>query len=257
MNSRRWTQVLAVVLVLAFFGCGNRTGSNEDAGDGASEPAASEDASTNSTVSDASVSYQGIDVSHDQGDVDWAAVKAGGITFVFAKATQGHTEVDPKFTENWTGLKNAELVRGAYHFFDPDVDAEAQAEHFIATVQLEQGDLPPVLDIEVTQGVSREGIDDDIKVWLEKVAEAYGITPILYSDRSFIEETLASGFSKYPLWIAEYSQSAPAAPGDWDAWTFWQHSESGQVAGVDGAVDQDIFRGSPATWKQLMVPVTQ
>ena len=105
--------------------------------------------------------------------------------------------------------------------------------------------------------MSREGIDDDIKVWLEKVAAAYGITPIVYSDLWFIEENLASGFSNYPLWIADYSQSAPTAPGDWDAWTFWQHSQSGQVAGVDGAVDQDIFQGSPAAWEQLIIPVTQ
>ena len=60
------------------------------------------------------------------------------------------------------------------------------------------------------------------------------VTPIIYSDVSFIEENLASGFSSYPLWIAEYSSTPPTAPGDWDEWLFWQYSQSGSVDGVDG-----------------------
>ena len=33
---------------------------------------------------------EGIDVSHWQGAIDWAKVKAAGKTFVFAKATEGN-----------------------------------------------------------------------------------------------------------------------------------------------------------------------
>lgn len=198
-----------------------------------------------------SVTYRGIDVSHFQGSVDWAAARAGGIVFGFAKATEGRSEVDPEFAANWSAMREAGVVRGAYHFFDPDVDAEAQADHFIATVQLAPGDLPPALDIEVTDGVSRAGIDADIRVWLQKVEAAYGVTPIVYSDVSFLEDYLASGFSAYPLWIARYSDDAPDAPGDWDAWTFWQWSQSGTVAGVSGAVDRDVYVGTEAGWNAL------
>jgi len=30
----------------------------------------------------------------------------------------------------------------------------------------------------------------------------------------------------------------------WDAWTFWQYSETGSVPGISGSVDLDYFNGS-------------
>ncbi len=244
--------VLTVLLA-----CGQRSAPNQDTDTETPQPTPTETTSTNTASTADSVSYQGIDVSHYQGEVDWAAVKAAGITFAIAKATQGASEVDPRFTQNWAGIKAAGLVRGAYHFFDPSVNAETQAENFIATVQLEAGDLPPMLDIEVSEGVSAEGIDADIQVWLTKVADAYGITPIIYSDLSFIRDNLASGFSAYPLWLADYSATPPTAPGDWDAWLIWQYSQSGSVSGVDGNVDRDVYEGASARWEQLLTPAAQ
>ncbi len=241
------------------FACAADTPSSEPAAteSAASEPSTSSTApSEPSAGSTAEVTYEGIDVSHYQGDVDWPQVKAAGMTFAFAKATQGTSEVDPMFSANWTGMAQAGLVRGAYHFFDPDVDATAQAEHFIATVELAAGDLPPVIDIEVAEGVSTEDIDDDVRTWFETVAAAYGVQPILYSDLSFIDGHLASGLSAYPLWIAEYSETPPQAPGDWSSWTFWQYSNSGAVAGIDGAVDQDRYQGTEEGWRALLVPAS-
>ncbi len=254
MVFNRLTQAILFMVLTVLLACGQRSAPNQDTDTETPQPTPTGTVPTNTTSPVDSVHYQGIDVSHFQGDVDWTAVKAGGITFAFAKASQGASEVDPKFTQNWAGIKAAGLVRGAYHFFDPSVDAMAQAEHFIATVQLEAGDLPPMLDIEVSQGVSAEGIDADLQVWLTKVAGAYGVTPIIYSDLSFISTYLDSGFSAYPLWIADYSDTAPTAPGDWDTWLFWQYSSSGAVSGVDGAVDRDVYQGTEARWEQLLKP---
>ncbi len=222
----------------------------------ATPEAATEDESTGAVAAD-SVSYEGLDVSHYQGDVDWSSVKAAGKVFAFAKATQGTDDVDPQFSTNWSGMKSAGIVRGAYHFFEPDVDATAQAEFFISNVTLEAGDLPPVIDIEVSEGVSVEGIDEDVRTWLDKVAAAYGVNPIIYSDLSFINEYLSSGFSAYPLWIAEYTDTAPEAPGDWQQWTFWQYSDTGTVDGIDGDVDLDRYQGTEADWQALLVSASE
>lgn len=200
-----------------------------------------------------SVRYDGIDVSHFQGDVDWPAVKAAGKEFVFIKATEGDRYVDPRFQANWAGAKAAGLVRGAYHFFQPQKDAAAQAAHFLATVELEPGDLPPALDVEVTESVSARGIDRAAVTWLEQVEAACGATPILYSDLSFLEQYLGLGFGRYPLWLADYSETAPAAPAPWTAWTFWQSSQSGRVTGITGAVDLDVFEGRAEDWNGLRI----
>lgn len=106
---------------------------------------------------------KGIDVAHWEPQVDWALVRALDIRFAFIKATQADF-ADSMFESHWAGAKQAGILRGAYHFIDPRVDGRRQAEAFLRTVQLEPGDLPPVLDLEdlkdefeVQQPASKKG----------------------------------------------------------------------------------------------------
>ena len=71
------------------------------------------------------MSLQGTDVSHYQGDIDWRKVREVGCVFAFAKATEGTTYVGPRFQDNCRGMQEAGLRRGAYHFFWPTEDNEA------------------------------------------------------------------------------------------------------------------------------------
>lgn len=199
------------------------------------------------------VVYEGIDVSHYQGVVDWEDVREDGITFAFAKATEGISGVGPQFQNNWPGIKAAGLVRGAYHFFEPEDDPTAQAQHFISTVTLEPGDLPPVLDVETNTGLTDEALNAAVLTWMSTVEAAYGVAPILYSDLSFVQNRLADTLAVYPLWIAEYTDEAPEDLGPWTTWTFWQYSESGTIDGIDGAVDLDRYRGTATAWRGLLV----
>ena len=104
----------------------------------------------------ASERIQGIDVSHFQGTVNWQEVKQAGMKFAFAKATEGQSYVDSLFTNNWTNIKAAGLLRGAYHFFDAGVDGNSQAHHFLETVQVEANDLPPVIDVEAAASATND-----------------------------------------------------------------------------------------------------
>src|SRR5262245_43937892 len=97
----------------------------------------------------------GIDVSHYDGAIDWAAVKASGQAFAVAKSTEGTSYVDPTFATNWAAMKQHGVVRSAYHFFHANLDPIAEADHFLKIMgPLEPGDLPPVLDLEVDDGQS-------------------------------------------------------------------------------------------------------
>ncbi len=120
---------------------------------------------------------RGIDVSHDQGEVNWAEVRAAGMAFAFMKATEGETVVDPKFETNWVQAKQQGLLRGAYHFYRPQDDATTQAHFFLRTVPFADGDLPPVIDIEVTDGVSASEIVAGLQTWLSVVADSVGHCP--------------------------------------------------------------------------------
>jgi lysozyme len=194
----------------------------------------------------------GIDVSDHQGSVDWNAVKQAGKSFAFIKATDGITWTDPDFATNWSGAKAAGLLRGAYHFYETNDDPTAQAENFLNAVQLEAGDLPPVVDIEkLHSGGSVSQVVKDLQTWLDVVEKATGRMPIIYTDRSFWSSLGTSAFGLYPLWIAEYGVQSPSLPAGWANWTFWQFSESGTVTGVSGSVDLDVFNGSLAELEAL------
>ncbi len=196
----------------------------------------------------------GIDVSHWQGTINWEAVKAAGKEFSYIKATDGNSFVDRQFTANWQGAKEAGLLRGAYHFFRPLQDVMSQVDIFTKTVTLEEGDLPPVLDMEVSNNLKNTTIIPRVEAWLEAIEKRTGIKPIIYSGVSFMNYSFTTSPGKPPdwatnylLWIANYlklSATRPNLPTGWSKWSFWQYSASGWVNGVAGAVDLDWFNGS-------------
>ena len=203
----------------------------------------------------------GIDVSHWQGSVDWDVVASGGEMFGYAKASEGAATGDQYFVDNWTAMKTAGLLRGAYHFFHPNTDAAAQAANFLSCLSkanggspvLAAGDLPPTLDLEVTDGASVAALLAGAGTWLQAVETATGRQPIVYTYVSFWNKTLGnpSDLSDYPLWIAHYNVPAPTIPGDWAGWTMWQFAQQ-QVTGVPAAVtDMDAFNGSYADLQTL------
>jgi lysozyme len=198
-------------------------------------------------ASAAAARVSGIDVSHFQQGIDWEQVRQAGITFAFIKATEGVNVVDAFFNHNWHKAKMARVLRGAYHFFRPQLDAEAQAEFFLDKVRNDPGDLPPVLDVEVLSNTALERAIAGARRWLEIVASRLACKPILYTGSAFWRNTLKNSpaFSDYPLWIAHYTTGPdPLVPSAWPKWMFWQFSQLGKLAGINGNVDLDVFNGS-------------
>lgn len=189
----------------------------------------------------------GIDVSHFQGEIQWAEVS--GIHFALVKATGGERFVDPQFARNWDGLANAGLLKGAYHFFYASDDPVKQAEHFLQTLETAGGmselDFPPVLDIETLDGETREIMQEKITIWLEMVEITLGKKPVIYTGENFANANLDDPvLSKYPLWVADYNQVIePPVPAHWHGWVLWQRAEDAAVIGVGAKVDFSVFNG--------------
>jgi len=212
----------------------------------------------------------GIDVSHHNGHVDWLKVGKSGVGYVYAKATQGARSYDGRFSFNWKGAHAARLPKGAYHFMSADVDARAQAEHFISQLNKTglTTDLAPCLDLEwdysrVGHAVKRhsngrpvdqwdnykpEQIVEKAKVWLETVEKATGKTPIIYTNRAWWRSRIGSAgkpLERYLLWIADYGHASvrkddPRAPRGW-SWHLWQQTDRGSVPGISGPVDMNLL----------------
>ena len=207
----------------------------------------------------------GIDVSYHQGMINWTQVAAAGKQFAFVRATAGTLTQDSRYATYRSGARAAGLAVGSYHFANPDTapnDAANEANWFLQNATIASGDLIPVLDLEVSNGLSPAALTTWAQTWLQQVSASTGVRPVIYTTPNFWSNSMANtdwfarnGYSV--LWIAHWtSASQPTVPaGNWggSGWTFWQHSSTGTVPGISGPVDLDRFDGTslPAA---LLVP---
>ncbi|KAJ7185857.1 glycoside hydrolase family 25 protein [Mycena filopes] len=206
---------------------------------------------------------QGIDVSHFQATVNWATVKASGVSFVYIKATEGTTFEDPTFSSKYSGATMAGLIRGAYHFAHPDTSTgAAQANYFLAHGNGDGITLPGALDIEYNpSGAECYGLTASAMVsWISSFSSTYHAATTrqyIYVDSRLVIYTTtdwwttctgnsAAFASNNPLWIAHYASSIGTLPAGWSFTTFWQYADSGANPG-----DQDSFNGDAAGLKRI------
>jgi lysozyme len=207
---------------------------------------------TGSTASDisicASTMVEGVDVSYYDGNVDWASVKASGRQFAIARVSDGTGFMDPQFASNWSGIKAAGMVRGVYQFYRPEDDAIAQANIVISGVgSIGPGDLPPVLDVEVTDGESNATIVGGITTWVSQIRSKLGVEPMIYASPGFWDGLSGtSGLSDTHYWVANWGVSCPELASPWSSFSVWQYSDTGSVSGISDQVDLDRFNGTLA-----------
>ena len=189
---------------------------------------------------------RGLDISHYQGDINWnklrnAQIQGAPVSFVFIKATEGTSIWDENFNQNFHNAKKNDIVRGAYHYFSPSSSGKAQAKFFCKMVQLEEHDLPPVLDVEETGNYSTAELQREVLNWMNYVEKHYNVTPILYTGYKFRTSYLNTpDFDRYPYWIAHYYVDSLEYKGEW---AFWQHTDVGKIDGIKGDVDINVFKG--------------
>ncbi|MFL5755490.1 MAG: glycoside hydrolase family 25 protein [Chloroflexota bacterium] len=195
-------------------------------------------------------------MSYHQGTIDWQQVASAGKRFAFVRATAGTLTADTAYAANRSGARAAGLAVGSYHYANPDTatnDASNEASWFLRNATIVSGDLLPVLDLEVSNGLDAASLTTWAQTWLTQVSAATGVRPIIYTTPSFWASSMAdtdwfarNGYTV--LWIANWTTaSRPAVPaGNWggNGWRFWQHSSAGSVPGITTAVDLDRFNGT-------------
>lgn len=237
---------------------------SQDSGANGSSTGSATSASSNSARTGFHMGPTGVDVSKWQrpGGValKWDEVAASGQKFAFIKATDG-VEGDQKyFLEDSIAAAKAGLYVGSYHKAHPDRSATAQADQYVEALQQRDEQistdktLPPVLDIELDNGLNPTQLQKWTKDFLERVEEKTGETPMIYTYRWFWQNPMGNStdFTDYPLWLAAYEDSAPTSlPGGWESMAFWQRSSTGRVDGIPTNVDEDVFNGTETELQQL------
>ena len=204
----------------------------------------------------------GIDVSHHQGDIDWAAVasRAPALRFVMARTSHGghgnnNLRTDRKATINRDGMRLAfpSTPRGYYHFLGTS-DPKVQARHFHDVVSdLQPGEFT-MLDVEPDTAARVPELSvSHIVETLEAIEAEFGVTPALYIGR-FYEGSRDERLYRFPLMLPAYTSEArfknfasqmgrPVM-----LWQWGGGNKGEEVAGIAGRVDsnkivdEDLFR---------------
>jgi GH25 family lysozyme M1 (1,4-beta-N-acetylmuramidase) len=183
--------------------------------------------------------FNGIDVSNNNGAVAFSEAKREGVSFVYAKATEGTGFVDPDYDANRKAVAHQGMKFGAFHFARPGQGSGTeQAQKFLAIAKVQVGDLIPTLDFEVDDGIgSTKVLAKFVRDFCEQVKLELGVYPILYTYPSFRPDVL--GYLAYTkLWLAKPA-SWLRIPGHWKAWVMWQNaSRTLAVAGKGIDFDQ-------------------
>lgn len=187
-----------------------------------------------------------LDTSNWQGGYNPALT---GADAVIVKATEGTGYVDPYCDPIIQQAMAAGMPWGFYHFAG-DVDAVAEAVHFINNCSGYFGSGIPVLDWEGNQGV------DWVNRFVETVHEQTGVWPWIYANpwrfnQGGVNPNCARWVASYPdvvspKWSQAQGWDCPAADGNVVAWQF---CSDGAVNGIAGNVDLDLFYGDKEQWQ--------
>ncbi len=181
----------------------------------------------------------GIDISAHNGNIDFQKVENDSIMFVYMKATEGASYTDPNFESNYNSARETSLKLGAYHFFRFEVNGTLQGMNFLNMITDKSLDLPLVIDVEDwgNKEVPTGSVIKRLQEMIDFLSE-HGYKIVLYTNNNGYKRYIQSYFADYPLWLCRFT-----SPSDSVKWTFWQYSHWGEVDGVKGDVDLDLFNG--------------
>ncbi len=107
---------------------------------------------------------RGIDVSENNGFVDWQTVKDAGMEFAMVRTGFGRGDKDSHFDENVAGAHSVGLKVGAYHYsYALNADRATEEAAFCKKIIDESGvglELPVFFDMEVQTDIN--GATDSI-----------------------------------------------------------------------------------------------
>lgn len=208
------------------------------------------------TVSAAEYVSRGIDVSSNNGDIDWTGVSSSGIDFAIIRAgstyINGETfHKDRKFETNYSDATKSGIKVGAYYYcgaYTKDGFIN-NAYDFVNTLNGKSFDLPVYIDVEQATKQTALGkytLTSYILSALDIISNS-GYSAGVYTNKYWFSTYVDVQRIKdagYDIWMAQYPSGSYAVdPSDYDkssSCSIWQYSNVGRVSGLSGNVDVDV-----------------
>lgn len=189
----------------------------------------------------------GLDVSGYQGEIDYDAVKAAGVEFVFIKVggtlgIDGEYYVDSKFKRNIEGFNKVGIPVGIYFFsYAPSKkSAIKDAEWVYEQIKDYKVELPVVYDWENWSfynefNLSFYNLTANAEAFLDTLNKK-GYEGMLYGSKNYIDKIWLK--TDYPIWVAHYTSDPTVS---YEEYAYWQICDNGQIDGIYGNVDINIM----------------
>lgn len=203
---------------------------------------------------------KGIDVSDNQGYIDWPKVKADGVKFAILRSTRGSGIPDKQLASNIKGCIESGIPFDFYKYMYATTVEKAKSEaEKVVEVLLSLGIVPSKntyiwgdVEDKTLKALSKQKLTDVVKAF-KSVILASGFSFGLYMGK-YDYESLELDVKQFEdhIWLARYYKryttmdfsenpnngyEPKALAGS--LWG-WQYTSSGRVNGINGDVDLDI-----------------
>ncbi len=184
---------------------------------------------------------KGIDVSENNGVIDWGAVKAAGFEFAIIRLGYGNWHIDSRFYENVNGALKVGLKIGIYYYsYALSDEAAGNEADFVIKISKECGlthDKLPMgvwFDIEDADGykerhgvTNRQELTNMCSVFINRLWSAgYGYVG-LYANYDWLKNKLfVDQLGGCAIWCAQYNSHC-----DYQGAHIWQYSSSENIEG--------------------------
>lgn len=190
---------------------------------------------------------KGIDVSANQGNINWKAVANYGMGFAILRITEKGNVIDPTFERNYKGCIENKIPVGVYKYsYATSIEQiKTEASIVIKTLNKRKLDYPVFLDIEdkCQRNISKSVMMQMINAFRAIIVKA-GYKFGIYCGESWYNTYLPDGAKKYDCWIAHYpdpddgTMQTRVKPGTGIG---WQYSSKATIPGIPTKVDRSIF----------------
>lgn len=195
-------------------------------------------------------SYAGVSLDKYTGEVDFAALKNAGISFVMLRAgargyDSGLLQTDENFENYLKAAEEAGMNVGVY-FSSQAISAQEAAEeadYVLKLIENHKVSYPVAVEMENirndharTEGMSKNDRTTILRTFMEGVAGS-GYTPMLMGDKDFLITKLdLAALSGFGTWL-EKNGDLPEYPYKFG---IWQYADNGQIKGINSEVKLNI-----------------
>ncbi len=197
-------------------------------------------------------SYAGVDISKDEGTVDFNLLKKNGIDYVMLRLgqrgyTSGDINLDEMFLENYEKAKEAGLAVGAYFVTaatTPDEGTE-EAKFCLDTISMNEISLDYPLALSAEQLSEGRSRTDELQkmprtnsaIAFMKAVEEKGLFTMLYGTKATLIKKYSLGsLTDYDIWYSE-DADIPDYP---YCYVMWQYDLDAKLAGINAGARLNI-----------------